>query len=239
MSWNRIQGHIPWGKFLKATFGISVSILLLQLALFLAQLPIQLHQASLATLGISLLIILFSIHALWIWIQSLTAFSIVKFLFTLYIISVLVMAIATTQEGDFTRAFLRAALQIPSTAAQFSFRSLASILEYPSSFSNAYNGQNSNASMDAITANESVLLTVKIPVLTSGAKSSIAVGMLITVNNEAKKFCQLDAMSDETFFTIRDVLVTDGPRYEDGMAKWRLRNEVGSAWCADDVLSMP
>jgi len=240
MNWNRIQGPILWGKLIRAIFGISLAILLSKLALFGAQLSEPLHKVSLFVLAITLVITLFSIRALWLWIRSLTIFSIMKFTIMLYVIPVLVIAVATTGEDGFLQALIRAALQVPSAMGQWSSRGLAAIARYPVEFSHAYNNRNADASIDAVTANETTTLTVKIPSSASAVKSFTTNGMLVTMNLQAKTSCQLDAMSDETFFSTKDALVVmEGPRYEEGVIWWRIQNDAGSAWCAADVLEGP
>ena len=216
-----------------------MAILLSQLALFWAQLPQPLHKYSLLVLAISLFIAMLSIRPLWLWIQSLTVFRLLKFTFTLYIISVLVMAISTTGEDGFVRALSQSATQIPSIVARQISSVIGSMLRYPVDFSHAYNRRESTTSIDAILANESTMLDVNLPSSTSNEQPPIGRGMLVTMNSQAKNSCQLDALSDETFFTTNDALMTEGPRYQDNLVWWRLRNQLGTAWCPSNVLSTP
>lgn len=187
----------------------------------------------------ALLVALFAIRALWQWIRSLTMLRALKFATVLYAVSVLVMAIATTREGGFVEALIRACIQVPLTVAQWSSHGFAAISRYPSDFSRAYGSRNPKASIDALAANEDSSLTVQIPSSTATVKDSIIAGTLVIPGPQARSRCQLDALTDESFFTSKDSLVTEGPRYEEDVLWWRIRNEAGSAWCPANALKEP
>lgn len=236
---NQPQSPITWGKLFKAALGVGVATALSQLALFFAQLPQPLYQVSLVILALALLVALFAIRALWQWIRSFTMLRALKFATVLYAISVLVRAIAITGEGGFVEALFYASIQVPLTAVQWSSHGFTIISKYPSDFSRAYSSRNPNAGIDAVTANEDSSLTVQIPSLTAAAKDTITAGSLVILSPQAKSRCQLDVLTDESFFTSKDVLVTEGPRYEEDALWWRIRNEVGSAWCPMSTLNEP
>lgn len=239
LSWNQPRGPIAWKRLFQSVLGIVLAVLLSQLAIFTAQLPQPLHQASLAILAITLLVVLLAIWALGLWVRSLTILRMLAFLVMLYVIPVLVMAIATTGETGFGNALLRATIQIPLTAIQWSTHGLVALVRFPSDFSYAYNSRRSNASIDAVTANDTSLLKIRIPSATTTNNASLAPGALVSLNTQAKRACRLDVLTDDSFFSTKEMLVTEGPQYEEGAVWWRVRNETGSAWCPASVMQEP
>lgn len=236
MIWKKYQGPILWRKLIKASLEAGATALLLHLALFMAQLPQPLRKYSLLVLALSLLIAFFSLRSFWFWLRSITFYNFLKFTIFLYIISVLVMAIATTGDDGFTRAVFRSSVQIPTIFITKLHNNVLPIFNYPWNFSQAYNSRNIAPSFDAISANELTTITLTVPNVTVSRKSLITPGVYIIMNNEANKTCKLDLLSDDVFFESQATLVTEGPKYESGTIWWRLRNETGSAWCPNEVL---
>lgn len=237
---------IAWGNLWRSVLGSVVATLLARISLTLARIPEPVRYGGLLALVLAVLSILYGLRKVSQWLKTLTVRRSVLILLVAYVIVAVVIALTTTEQISFGEALPQAFVRVPTVLGQELHRGILSAMRFPDDFRFAYTGSRprlnvpgADPSAEGIVANEPVLIQVPVTSADSPTLIDYSTGEEVVLTSQAKQLCDLDPLSDDSFLSSGTVLITEGPHFrKDGMW-WRVRNEIGSAWCPAEALQRP